>query len=183
MKNIFDFVLRFCTTFWLFRKNGLIRKIRLTSKLITSQPALQTFAIDILSNISQSKGNQTMKFGQLIEHNKRNIFLQKLYWKWGKKTNSRPLIIFQKNLIWTESKWSAAYFQYISLALNLPYNKNNFRLLIQRYAQFLFFRKGSGIHLLYDFSRKMFLILYSNDQNSLSNCLYFSKHLAICVLK
>ena len=34
---------------------------------MTSQPGLQTIAIHILSNISQSKGNQTMKFGQLIE--------------------------------------------------------------------------------------------------------------------
>ena len=42
---------------------------------MTSQPGLQTFAIQILSNISQSKGNQTMKFGQLIEYSKRNIFL------------------------------------------------------------------------------------------------------------
>ena len=30
-----------------------------------------------LPNISRSKGNQTMKFGQVIEYNKRNIFLQK----------------------------------------------------------------------------------------------------------
>ena len=29
----------------------------------------------------QSKGNQTMKFGQLIERNKRNNFLQKLFGK------------------------------------------------------------------------------------------------------
>ena len=40
-----------------------------------SQPGLQTIAIQILSNISQSKGNQTMKFGQLIEYSKGNIFL------------------------------------------------------------------------------------------------------------
>ena len=56
---------------------------------MTSQPGLQTIAIHIFPNISQSKdkqylnisqskGNQTMKFGQLIEYNKRNIFLQKL---------------------------------------------------------------------------------------------------------
>ena len=38
------------------------------------QPGLQTFAIHILLNISQSKSNQTMKFGQSIEYNKRNIF-------------------------------------------------------------------------------------------------------------
>ena len=33
---------------------------------MTSQPSLQTIAIAILPNISESKGNQTMKFGQLI---------------------------------------------------------------------------------------------------------------------
>ena len=33
-------------------------------------------AIHIMPNISRSKGNQTMKLGQLIEYNKRNIFLQ-----------------------------------------------------------------------------------------------------------
>ena len=43
-----------------------------------SQPGLQTIAIHILPNISQSKGNQKMKFGQLIEYKKRNIYLQKL---------------------------------------------------------------------------------------------------------
>ena len=36
---------------------------------MTSQPGLQTITIDILSNNSQSKSNQTMKFGQLVEHN------------------------------------------------------------------------------------------------------------------
>ena len=37
--------------------------------------------IHILSNISRSKDNQRMKFGQLIKYNKRNIFLQKSYRK------------------------------------------------------------------------------------------------------
>ena len=45
---------------------------------MTSQPGLQTIAIHVFPTISRSKGNQTMKFGQLIEYNKRNIFLQKL---------------------------------------------------------------------------------------------------------
>ena len=45
---------------------------------MTSQPGLQTITIHILSNISQSKGNQKMKFVKLIESNKKNIFLQKL---------------------------------------------------------------------------------------------------------
>ena len=57
------------------RKNGLIRKTRLTSKFMTSQAGLQTIAIHALPNMSKSKGNQTMKFGQLLEYNKRNVFL------------------------------------------------------------------------------------------------------------
>ena len=59
-------------------QNGLIRKIRLTSKFMTPQPGLQTIAIHILPNISQTNANQIMKFGQLTEYNTRNIFLQKL---------------------------------------------------------------------------------------------------------
>ena len=39
--------------------------------------------IYILPNISRSKGNQTMKLGQLIEHNMINIFLKKSYTKYG----------------------------------------------------------------------------------------------------
>ena len=61
---------------------------------MTSQLGLQTIAIHILPNISQSKGNQTMKVGTLIEDNKRNIFLQKLCRKWGRETSPRPLFIF-----------------------------------------------------------------------------------------
>ena len=68
----------FVTTFWSCRRNGLIRKITLTSKFMTSQPGLQLIAIHTLPNISQSKGNQRMKLGPLIEYNKRNIFHQKL---------------------------------------------------------------------------------------------------------
>ena len=45
---------------------------------MTSQPGLQKIPIHILPYISQSKGNQTMKFGQVKKHNKINIFLQKL---------------------------------------------------------------------------------------------------------
>ena len=75
---------------------------------MTSQPGLQTIAIQIMLNISQSRGNEAVKFGQSIEYNKRNIFLQKLCGKWVRETSSRPLYIFWKSLIWGESKWSAA---------------------------------------------------------------------------
>ena len=36
------------------------------------------------------RGNQTMKFGQLIEYNMRNIFLEKSYTKYGGETIPRP---------------------------------------------------------------------------------------------
>ena len=43
---------------------------------MTSQTGLQIITIHIFPIISRSKGNQTMKFGHLIEHNMRNIFLK-----------------------------------------------------------------------------------------------------------
>ena len=83
MKNAFYFILKalfflkifkvFVLTFWSCRKNGLIRKKRLISKFMASQSGQQ---IHILPIISKSKGNQTMKFGQLIEYYKINIFLK-----------------------------------------------------------------------------------------------------------
>ena len=45
----------------------------------------------ILPIISRSKSNQTMKFGQLIEYNVRNIFFQKSYTKGNMETSFRPL--------------------------------------------------------------------------------------------
>ena len=62
---------------------------------MTPQTGQQVIIIHILANISPSKGNQTMKFGHLIEYNKRNIFLQKS----GSKTSFRPLFCFVKNFI------------------------------------------------------------------------------------
>ena len=44
----------------------------------------------MLANISRIKNNQTMKLGQLIECNMRNIFLEKPYKKYGKETSPRP---------------------------------------------------------------------------------------------
>ena len=103
--NIFTFLS------WIFRhveKNELIRKIRLISKFMTSQPGQQAITKHIFPNISQSKGNQTIKFGQLIEYSNRNIFLRKSYRKWGSETGSRPLFIFIKSFKWGKSKRSAA---------------------------------------------------------------------------
>ena len=50
----------------------------------------ETIVIYILPNISRSEGNQTMKFGQLIKYNMRNIFLEKLMATYGRQTIPRP---------------------------------------------------------------------------------------------
>ena len=46
----------------------------------------------------------------------------------------------------------------------------------------------SPLHIVYDFSRKMFLMLHFNiiiltDQISLADCLYFQRYWAKCVLQ
>ena len=48
-----------------------------------SQAGQQIITIHILPNILRSKCNQTMKFGQLIKYNMRNVFLEKSYTKCG----------------------------------------------------------------------------------------------------
>ena len=48
------------------------------------------FTRHVLLNVSRGKGNQTMKFGELIEYNMRNIFIEKSYTKCGGETSHRP---------------------------------------------------------------------------------------------
>ena len=118
MKNDFCFILRVLSVLkifrflsWLFghiQKTTFSRKIMLISKFVTSRPCSQTITIHILPNISLSKGNQIIKFGQLIECNKINIFLQKSCRKWGRETSSMPRFVFLKSFILDKSKCFAA---------------------------------------------------------------------------
>ena len=91
-QKLFSFsrYLSFYLDFLVIYQNGLIRKIRLISKFMTSQSGQRTIVIHILSNIQRSEGTQTIKFGQLIECNIRNIFLEKSYTKCGGETSPRP---------------------------------------------------------------------------------------------
>ena len=73
-------------TFWSCRKFH-----KLISQFITSQPGKQTVEIQMLSNITRSKSNQTMKFGQLI----RNIFHEKSYKKYGPFSKDSKMVIFR----------------------------------------------------------------------------------------
>ena len=120
-------------------------------------------------NISWIKSNQTMKFRQLIDHPKRNIFIEKLCRKWGRETSPRPLFVFLKNFVLGKSKWSAAWFHYIFIAPKLAYSRNKLFKTLHYWSRdmlnFNFLDKGLGIvspaHFVYHFSTKMFLMLYS----------------------
>ena len=60
--------------FPLYRKNASIKKLSLISNSTASQSGWQTITMHILSNISRSKGNQAITFGQLVEYDMRHIF-------------------------------------------------------------------------------------------------------------
>ena len=55
-----------------------------------SQAGQQIITIHILPDIYRSKGNQTIKLGQLIEYNMKNIFLVKSYTKCGEEASPKP---------------------------------------------------------------------------------------------
>ena len=57
---------------------------------MTSQPAYRVNVMHILHNILRSKGNQSIGFGQLIEYNMKNNFLEKSNTKYGGETIPRP---------------------------------------------------------------------------------------------
>ena len=55
-----------------------------------------------VASISWSKGNRTMKFGQLVVYNKINVFLQKSCRKWDRLVPD--LFLFFKKALWTQWK-------------------------------------------------------------------------------
>ena len=71
-------------------KQPEVVKLRLISNLVTPHPGYQSILIRILPNILRSKGNQTLKFPQLVEYNIRNIFPEKPYAKCGGESRPRP---------------------------------------------------------------------------------------------
>ena len=74
--------LNVCLDFLVMYKNRSIKKVRLVSDLVASQPR-KAIAIQILPNISRSKRSQAMKFYTLTEYDRRNIFHEKSYTNFG----------------------------------------------------------------------------------------------------
>ena len=125
-----------------------------------------TIAIHILPNISRSKGNQTMKFGQLMEYNMTNIFLVKSYKKRAGETSQTffykikikyiSRLINSLNCIWANLRAIEVYWKKAAAHLRLPYIK-------------LFSKTKIGLelvslpHFLHNFWRKISLLLYSID--------------------
>ena len=101
-KNTFYFMLKahfvveiFTFLSWLFgyAEKRLDNKALVISKFMTSEIGQQIIIIHKLPNISRSKDNRAMKFGQVIKYNTRNIFLEKLYTKYDRKASPRPFCI------------------------------------------------------------------------------------------
>ena len=118
------------------KKNGLIKKIRLISKFLTSHTVWQTLAIHILHNISRNKDNQTMKFGQEIKYN-RSIFLQKSWWK-----------SIVHNLSYIKNKLYKTLDYCSRDRLKFDFSENALGII-------------SPPNFMYYFSRRLFLTLYS----------------------
>ena len=90
MKNAFYFMLKalftleiltFLSWFLFMKENGLIRKLSLISMFMTFMTGQQVITIHMLSKITKSKGNQAMKFGQLIEGKMICIYFLKTHTK------------------------------------------------------------------------------------------------------
>ena len=104
MKNVFYFTLKallilkiFKFLFWLFQsciKMAWLERSCQFLNLWCHNLVNKTIVIQILPNISRSKGNQTIKFDQLIEYNMRNIFIEKSYTKCAAEII--PRLLFKK---------------------------------------------------------------------------------------
>ena len=62
---------------------------------MTPSTGNQIITIHVLPNILRSKYDQIMKFGQLMEYNMRNIFLQNSCRRYDREISSRPYFILK----------------------------------------------------------------------------------------
>ena len=140
-----------------------------------------------MSNIWRSKDNQTIKYGQLIECNMKNIFLKKSYTKCVGKTSPRP---FLKNWNWAYL-WInnlrvlySCFYCMQSWGLS-KYIETKLRTTSFYILGFLKNRKRSGTShpcfifcIVFKEKYFSFYIIWT-DQVSLSGCLYFVRYWTI----
>ena len=87
---------------------------KLISKFMTSQIGKPIITKNTYHLIPRSIRNQTTEFGQLIEYNIKNVFLENGHTKGGEETSPRPLVYFWINslrfctvYVYCMSKWRA----------------------------------------------------------------------------
>ena len=90
--NIYIFVLTFCLCKKWIDKKAMVNDLW----FMISQNGQHITAMHILPKISNSKGNQVMKFGQLIKYSLRNSFLPKNCRKGGREISFLDLFLFLK---------------------------------------------------------------------------------------
>ena len=158
---------------------------------MTSQPAKQTITMHILPKISRSIGNQTMEFGQVIEYNKRSIFLRKSCRKCDREIISRRCVCF---LIKLYRSLKQVVCNLISICFDSPQltiktNCINSQAIDLEICSILIFQKRVWEQFLHHilcmiFQEKCFsCYILLTDQISLSDCLYFLRYWALCVLQ
>ena len=120
-----------------------------------------------MSNISRNKGNQTIKFGQLIECNMRIIILEKSYTKCDGETSPRP---FSEKLklryLWINRRRFCTVCFYCMQSWGRIETKLQTTFFYPHIRLFKKIKRGLGLvslpHFLHNFWRKIFLLLSIN---------------------
>ena len=138
-------------------ENGLIRKISLILK----------FSLTIaIPSMLRSKGNYAIKFGQLIEHNMKNIFLEKSYAKCGGETIPSPFSKKSKLRISLDQQPKNLFSLCTKLrTIAVYWNQTADHLLFPNIKFFWKTKRGLELvslsRFLYDFGSEIFLLLRS----------------------
>ena len=168
------------------RKNGVIRKIKLISKFVTSQPD-NLVNTQLQYTYHPTSHDQTMKLGQLLEYNQRSIFLQNNAENDAKRLVPDHFLFFKKalceakaNLVsmlqqpstWHTIKTSSIKLQTIvpEICSILTFQKRLWEQFLHHILCMTFLEKCFSCHIL--------LI----DQISLSDWFYFLRYWAICIV-
>ena len=140
-------------------ENGLIRKLWLNSKLMTTKTVKHIVIIHILPIYQEVKAPRQWNLICLMEDKLRNIFFQKSCRKWGRITSSRPLFFFKKKKkLYIKSK------QVVSILVLIYVGRPPHGRTLKNFD---FFKKGLGLasrpHFVHGFQEKYFSLNFIED--------------------
>ena len=140
----------------------------------------------MLPNISRSKGNQAMKFGQFIECNMRNLFLEKSYTKCGGETIPRTFSEKSKLSIPFDQQFEVFYSLFLRKCQVESYRNilklSKRPLAFTAYEAFLKHEESLKLFFLPQFLHDIFFSCIT-DHILLFGFLYFVRFWAVCVLQ